>query len=127
MAKYRRVNSVENEYYDMKMSIVDRSTANKTEIRSRRFILLVLLLSALFWIGGCGDYYAAYPGYYGPNYAAGPYYGGGSVVVAVGDRPYYRGPGYWSGRTYYVWRPGHWASRYGQPVWIRGHYVVRGY
>jgi hypothetical protein len=62
------------------------------------------------------------PGY-GPGYAASP----GSVTVAVGDRPYYtRGPGYYVGRTYYVWRPGHWANRHGQRVWIRGHYVVRG-
>jgi WXXGXW repeat (2 copies) len=49
------------------------------------------------------------------------------VVVAVGDRPYYRGPGYWSGRAYYVWKPGHWSRRHGQQVWIRGHYVLRGY
>jgi len=26
-------------------------------------------------------------------------------VVAVGDRPYYRGPGYWASGAYYVWRP----------------------
>jgi hypothetical protein len=114
----------------MKMSIVDQATANKTENRSRRLILLVLLISALFWAGGCEGYYTAYPGYYGPNYGygPGPYYGGGSVVLAVEDRPYYvRGPGYWSGRVYYVWRPGHWRYRYGQRVWIHGHYVVRGY
>ncbi len=61
--------------------------------------------------------------------AGGPYYGSpGSVTIAVGDRPYYsRGPGYWYGGAYYVWRPGHWANRYGQQVWIHGHYVVRGY
>ena len=84
---------------------------------------------------GDGPYYAGARGYgrsyygrgpygpgYGPGYAAYP----GSVTVAVGDRPYYtRGPGYYVGRTYYVWRPGHWASRDGQRVWIRGHYVVR--
>ena len=58
-----------------------------------------------------------------------PYYGGypGSVTVEVGDRPYYRhGAGYYVGRTYYVWKPGHWAARNGQRVWIHGHYVVRG-
>ena len=58
-----------------------------------------------------------------------PYYGGypGSVTVEVGDRPYYRhGAGYYVGRTYYVWKPGHWAARHGQRVWIHGHYVVRG-
>jgi hypothetical protein len=46
--------------------------------------------------------------------------------VEVGDRPYYsHGAGYYVGRTYYVWKPGHWASRNGQRVWIHGHYVVR--
>jgi WXXGXW repeat (2 copies) len=109
------------------MSIVDQTPANEPETRSSRLILLVLLLSALFWVAGCGGYYTASPGYYGPNYGPGPYYGGGSVAIAVGDRPYYRGPGYWSGRTYYVWKPGHWTWRHGQQVWIRGHYVVRGY
>ena len=66
--------------------------------------------------------------YYGPGYAtSGPYYGpgyasSGSVVVAVQDRPYYtHGPGYYVGRSYYAWRPGHW-SRYG--TWIPGHYVL---
>ena|SRR5215472_11518458 len=110
----------------MKMRTVDFRKANvdETENRSTRVILL-LLLSAQFWAAGCEGYYSAYPEYYGPYYR--PYYGGGSVVVAVGDRPYYRGPGYWYGRTYYVWKPGHWARRHGQQVWIRGHYVVRGY
>lgn len=112
----------------MKMRIFDLGEPNvsKTETRSRRFTLLVLLLSALIGASGCTGYYSAYPGY-GPYYGSGPYYGGGSVVVAVGDRPYYRGPGYWSGRVYYVWRPGHWAWRNGRQVWIRGHYVARGY
>jgi hypothetical protein len=100
--------------------------------------LLLVLASAAFVIGGCADYYATYPGY-GPYYGTGPYYGGvaapgpyygapGSVTVEVGDRPYYvRGPGYYVGHTYYVWRPGHWATRHGQRVWIHGHYVLRGY
>jgi hypothetical protein len=85
---------------------------------------------------GDGPYYAGARTYYGRSYyGRGPYGPGygpgyaaypGSVTVAVGDRPYYtRGPGYYVGRTYYVWRPGHWASRDGQRVWIRGHYVVR--
>ena len=90
-------------------------------MKTRYFVLLVTICAAL-GIAGCADYYAGYPGY-GP----GPYYGRGSVVVAVGDRPYYRGPGYWYGRSYYVWKPGHWGSRHHQQVWIRGHYVVRGY
>ena len=94
-------------------------------MKTRYFVLLVTICAAL-GIAGCADYYAGYPGY-GGYYGAGPYYGGGSVVVAVGDRPYYRGPGYWYRRTYYVWRPGHWGWRHHQHVWIRGHYVVRGY
>ena len=109
------------------MSTLDPAKANvsKPRTKSRRAILLFLLVSALFWAGGCEGYYTAYPGY-GPYYGPGPYYGGGSVVVAVGDRPYYvRGPGYYVGRTYYVWRPGHWRVRNGQRVWIHGHYVVR--
>jgi hypothetical protein len=93
-------------------------------MKTRYFVLLVLLSAAL-GITGCADYYAGYPGY-GP-YNAGPYYGGGAVVVAVGDRPYYRGPGYWYSGSYYVWKPGHWRFRNGQQVWIRGHYVLRGY
>ena len=36
------------------------------------------------------------------------------------------GAGYYVGRTYYVWKPGHWVVRNGQRVWIHGHYVVRG-
>jgi hypothetical protein len=116
----------------MKMSTVylGKANGNETETKPRPGILLVLLLSALFWAAGCEGYYSASPGYYGPNYGygRGPYYGGGSVVVGVEDRPYYvRGPGYWSGRVYYVWRPGHWRYRYGQRVWIHGHYAARGY
>ena len=110
----------------MRAAYIGKTNRNATKTNFRRVILLVVLLSALFSAGGCEGYYSAYPGY-GPSYGPGPYYGGGSVVVAVGDRPYYRGPGYWYGRVYYVWKPGHWARRYGQQVWIRGHYVARGY
>ena len=102
------------------------------------YCLLLVVTSAALGLGGCADYYAGYPGYgpyysganYGGPYYGRPYYGGypGSVTVAVGDRPYYtRGPGYWSGNRYYVWKPGHWVYRNGQKVWRRGHYVVRGY
>ena len=91
-----------------------------------KYLMLFVLICAALGVASCADYYAGYPGP-GPSYGPGPYYGGGSVVVAVGDRPYYRGAGYWSGRTYYVWKPGHWSRRHGQQVWIRGHYVVRGY
>ena len=88
--------------------------------------LLLVLASAAVGLVGCADYYASSPGY---GYYGGPYYGGypGSVTVAVGDRPYYvNGPGYYRGRTYYVWKQGHWSTRHGQRVWIHGHYVVRG-
>jgi hypothetical protein len=101
-------------------------------------VLLFALISAALGLAGCGGYYSAsaYPGYgpYYGGYGGGPYYnrpyyGGypGSVIVEVGDRPYYvHGPGYYAGRTYYVWKPGHWVVRNGQRVWIHGHYVVRG-
>jgi WXXGXW repeat (2 copies) len=111
----------------------------KTAPPPKRVILLLLLLSTLFWAAGCEDYYNSSPGYYGPAL----YSGGGSVDVAVRDRRYYRGPGYWYGRAYYVWEPGHWAWRTGagspsrgaaaplpgpgQLLWIHGHYIARGY
>jgi hypothetical protein len=131
----------------MNMKILDRagkkggSGGNGTKmIRKWPVLLLFLLLSAAFGLSGCEDeYYAgARPGYgpyyggaYGPGY--GPGYGRpgyrpypGAVTVEIGDRPYYnRGAGYYVGRSYYVWRPGHWTWRHGQRVWIHGHYVVR--
>jgi hypothetical protein len=99
---------------------------NETKIRVRRLSVFLLLFSAIIGAGGCNGYYAGYPGY-GPYYGSAPYYGGGPgrVVVEVGDRPYYRGAGYWRRGAYYVWRPGHWTYRYGRRVWIRGHYVLR--
>ena len=135
----------------MKMNIVDHAEAkavsakNGTKTRPKWPILLLLLVSVAIGACGCTDYYAGSPAY-GRGYAGGPYgrgyaanayapgYAGspgyaypGSVTVEIGDRPYYtHGPGYYVGRTYYVWRPGHWANRHGQRVWIRGHYVVRG-
>ena len=123
------------------MTIVGRaekkrvSAGNGTKTKRKwPVLLLFLLLSVAFGIAGCDEYYGASPGYgpyyggyrpYGPGYPAyGPY--PGSVAVEIGDRPYYtRGPGYYVGRAYYVWRPGHWAWRRGQRVWIHGHYVVR--
>ena len=103
------------------------------KMKTKRAVLLLVLSCAAVGFGGCADYYAGYPGY-GPYYGGpyrrgGPYYGGypGAVTVEVGDRPYYvHGPGYYVGRTYYVWKPGHWRTRHGQRVWIHGHYVVRG-
>jgi len=97
-----------------------------------KYLMLFVLICAALGVTGCADYYAGYPGYGAysgpePYYGPGPYSGGGSVVVAVGDRPYYRGAGYWSGNRYYVWKPGHWVLRNGQRLWIRGHYAMRGY
>lgn len=93
-----------------------------------------------FLIAGCADYYGPA---YGPYYSGGgyyrspgygyagypgygnPYYGTGAVVVDVNDRPYYtRGTGYYVGRAYYVWVPGHWNRSHTR--WIHGHYVLRG-
>src|SRR5262249_2852774 len=107
----------------------------ETKTRSRRVILLLLLLSTLFWAAGCEGYYSSSPGSYHP----GPYYAGGSVDVADRDRRYYRGPGYWYGGVYYVWEPGHWSWRTGivppqstvatpnpgHLLWIHGHYIAR--
>ena len=125
----------------MKTNIVDHTKAKTlsagagAKARLKWPVLLLLLISVALAGGGCEGTYTAYPGYgpyyggygpygpgYGPGYAAYP----GSVTVEVGDRPYYnRGAGYYVGHTYYVWRPGHWASRGGQRVWIHGHYVLR--
>ena len=133
------------------MNIVDHAEAkavsakNGTKTRPKWPILLLLLVSVAIGAAGCTDYYAGSPAY-GPGYAGGPYgrgyaangpyapgYAGspgyaypGSVTVEIGDRPYYnRGAGYYVGRSYYVWRPGHWTWRGGQRVWIHGHYVIR--
>jgi hypothetical protein len=114
----------------------------ETKTRSRRVILLLLLLSTLFWAAGCEDYYSSSPGYYGPGL-----YDAGSVDFLGHDRLYYRGPGYWNGSAYYVWTPGYWAFRTGvspargpglagpngalpnpgQLLWIHGRYIARGY
>ncbi len=101
--------------------------------------LILPFCCAVAGLTGCADYYGPPPaygggGYYGspsyagPGYAGGPGYGyGGALVVDINDRPYYtRGPGYYVGRARYVWRPGHWAVRNGQRIWIHGHYVLRG-
>src|SRR5438552_19216098 len=103
------------------------------KIKTKCSVLLLALVSAALGLVGCEGTYSAYPGY-GPYYGGGPYRGGpyyggypGSVTVEIGDRPYYvRGPGYYVGRTYYVWKPRHWRVRNGQRVWIHGHYIVRG-
>jgi len=92
-------------------------------------------------LNGCEDTYGtagygyAAPGYgyYGPGYGpgyngyyGGPGYVGPGVVIAVGDRPYYRyGTGYYVGRSYYTWHGGHWRTRNGHRVWVHGSYVRR--
>ncbi|MBV9009772.1 MAG: YXWGXW repeat-containing protein [Verrucomicrobia bacterium] len=49
-----------------------------------------------------------------------------TVNVDVQDRPYYvHGPGYYVGRRYYVWVPGHWGWRHHNRVWIHGRYRRR--
>ncbi len=123
----------------MKTNIVDhvetKTAESITKTRLKWSALLLLLISVALGAGGCEGTYTAYPGYgpyyggygpYGPGYGSGYAAYPGSVTVEVGDRPYYnRGAGYYVGRSYYVWRPGHWTSRYGRRVWIHGHYVVR--
>jgi hypothetical protein len=128
----------------MRTKIVDRAevkSVSATAGTKQKWPALLLLLLSVAFLGkhGCTDYYGnpvrpGYAGYgpYGPGYAGygsyGPGYGAypGSVTVEIGDRPYYtRGAGYYVGRSYYVWRPGHWARRHGQRVWVHGHYVVR--
>src|SRR5438034_10221142 len=100
----------------MKTNIVDHvetKTAKsgiKTRMKSSAFALL--LTSVTFGAAGCEGYYSAYPGYgpYCGRYREdGAYYGAypGCATVAGGDRPYYtRGPGYYVGRTHYIWVPG---------------------
>ena len=136
--RYRRMErAIEPRAIDpVKMStfVLRKVNVNETKTRLRRVILPLLVLSTLFLAAGCEDYYSSTPGYYRPAY-----YGEGSVVVADGDRRYYRGPGYWYGSVYYVWTPGHWAWRTGvsapgrgtlpnpgQLLWIHGHYIARG-
>jgi len=46
------------------------------------------------------------------------------LTVAVGDRPYYHGGGYWHQGYYWVWVPGHYSHRWGR--WVPGHYARRG-
>ena len=86
-----------------------------------RGVLYALVLSGIgAGLGACGG------GPY-PYRTGGVVYGSpGYVAVEVGDRPYYnRGPGYYVGRSYYVWRPGHWRFYRGSRVWVHGHYVLR--
>ena len=48
------------------------------------------------------------------------------VNVEVGDRPYYvYGPGYYVGRAYWVWIPGHWRWHHHHKYWVHGHYASR--
>jgi hypothetical protein len=89
-------------------------------------VYVILLFAVAFTSGGCVEPYAARP-YSGVAYAPAVAPVSTAVSIEVGDRPYYtRGPGYYVGRAYYVWRPGHWSRRYGHRVWIHGHYVLRG-
>ncbi len=85
-----------------------------------RGILCGLILACIgVALGGCAEPY--------PYRTGGVVYGSpGYVAVEVGDRPYYnRGVGYYVGRSYYVWRPGHWRYHRGTRIWVHGHYVPR--
>ena len=113
-----------------------KNKTNETKTRSRRVILLLLLLSTLFWAAGCEDYHSSSPGYCGPAY-----YADNPADFLDHDRLYYRGPGYSYGGAYYVWTPGYWAFRTGvsapgsrfalpnpgQLLWIHGRYIAQGY
>ena len=122
---------------DKKMNGHPKNKTNETKTRLSRVILLLLLLSTLFWAAGCEDYHSSSPGYYDP----GSYYGANPADFLDHDRRYYRGPGYRYGGAYYVWTPGYWAfrtgvsapgSRWGLPnpgqlLWIHGRYIAQGY
>ena len=123
----------------MKTNLVDHaeivSAERGTKTKMRWPLLVLVLISAALGAGGCEGTYTAYPGY-GPYYGGyGPGYGSSAqdmpltrapLQSRLATGPYYtRGPGYYVGRTYYVWRPGHWRWRNGQRVWIHGHYVLR--
>jgi hypothetical protein len=120
----------------IKSKTTRKVNVNETKTRSRRVIVLLLLVSTLFWAAGCQDSYGSSPGYYSP----GAYYEGNPADFLGHDRIYYRGPGYWHGRVHYVWTPGYWAFRTGvnspargalpnpgQLLWIHGRYIAEGY
>lgn len=116
------------------MGITRHLRAAVSTLSNRRRLSIIAGCCAVSGLAGCAGYYAPGPGYAGGYYGPGPYggpaygpgYGGGSVVVDINDRPYYtRGAGYYVGRSYYVWRPGHWVVRHGHRIWVHGHYVVR--
>jgi hypothetical protein len=102
-------------------SVVDRK---RWIGRAARLVYVSLLLSVAVRLGACAGPYVAPPP---PPYGGAAYVAPASVSVEIGDRPYYtRGPGYYAGPAYYVWRPGHWSRRNGVRVWVHGHYVLRG-
>jgi WXXGXW repeat (2 copies) len=119
---------------DTNMGMIRYLQVAALAVSKARGRLIISFFCAVAGLTGCADYpppppaygYAPAPYYGGPGYA-GPGYGyGGSVVVDINDRPYYtRGAGYYVGRSYYVWRPGHWVVRNGQRYWVHGHYVLR--
>jgi len=127
----------------IKSKTTRKVNVNETKARSRRVILLLLLLSTLFLAAGCENYHSSSPGYYD----SGSYYEANPADFLDHDRLYYRGPGYSDGGAYYVWTPGYWAFRTGvspargpglggangalpnpgQLLWIHGRYIAPGY
>ena len=120
----------------IKSKTTRKVNVNERKTRSRQAILLLLLLSMLFWAAGCEDYYSSSPGYYDP----GSYYEANPADFLEHDRLYYRGTGYRYGGAYYVWTPGYWAFRKGvnspargalpnpgQLLWIHGRYIAQAY
>ena len=122
---------------DKKMNRHPKNRTNETKTRSRGVILLLLLLSTLFFAAGCQDYHSSSLGYYDPT----SYSAANPADFLDHDRLYYRGPGYRYGGAYYVWTPGYWAFRTGvsapgsrlglpkpgQLLWIHGRYIAQGY
>ena len=81
-------NKIKNHTRRQEMNRHPKNKTNETKTRSRRVILLLLLLSTLFWAAGCEDYYSSSPGYYGPGlYDAGSvdFLGHDEFIIAALD------------------------------------------
>src|SRR5260370_14501737 len=85
----------------------------RTNTKSKRSALLLLLFSVVMGVGGCTDYYGTYPAYGRPYYGGYGSYGPGyfqryaayprALTVEAGDLPYYtHAPGHYVARAYHV-------------------------